>query len=95
VQKGLIAADAAGVATLPDDLKDAAPDSRVITAHDPALGLLVAFNLSISPAGRAEYLIYSEKDIPEQTKTISVGSRQLTVGRKTRSHWYQAIRPGA
>ena len=91
VQKGVITPDAAGIAILPDDVKDAAPDSRVIVAHDPALGLLVAFNLSINPSSRPEYLIYSEKDIQDQTKAITVGSLQLNIGRKSKDHWYQAV----
>ena len=91
VQKGLITPDTTGVASLPDDLKDAAADSKVITARDSALGLLVAFNLSINASDRAEYLLYAEKDIPEGTKTIVVGSLRLNVASKSKSHWYQAV----
>src|SRR5215831_9683390 len=95
IQKGAITADSAGVAALPDDLKDAAPDSHVTVAQDPALGLLVAFDLSINPSGRAEYLIYSEKDISDPTQSLSLGNLRLRVEHKSRSHWYQAIRSGA
>ena len=95
VEKGLIVPDAAGFATLPDDLKDAAPDSRVVIAHDPAFGLLVGFNLSINPGGWGDYLVYSEKDIPGRTGPIRLGNLQLNVGHKSRNHWYQAVRPRA
>ena len=92
LQKGLLRPDASGVVALPDELKDAATDSRVITSRDPVIGLVVGFNLSLTASSRPEYLVYTENGLPEQSKSVAIGTQQFTLGRKTRNHWYQAIR---
>lgn len=82
--------DASGVAQLPKELQAASNDAQVHIAKDVSAGLLVAFDMSISPR-RKEYLLHAERDLPETVKTLRVGSLDLNVAGKGENHWYHTI----
>jgi hypothetical protein len=82
-----IGGDATGVAVLPQDLAAASVNGQVWIAQDARTGWRIAFPLSMA---KMEFLLYAEKPVPADGKTIQVGPAAVAVWRRVEEHWYQA-----
>jgi hypothetical protein len=87
---GELTPSSSGIISLPSDLKAASNDGQAYMSKDANAGLLIAFNMSINPH-RKEYLLYAERDLPQNSTSIQVGPLNLTIAGKGDDHWYRTI----
>ncbi|HWQ91576.1 MAG TPA: hypothetical protein VN673_07880 [Clostridia bacterium] len=87
VKSGQLKPNAAGVISLPDNLKSASINGQVYSGNDGSGGFLLAFPL-MQASGRMECMLYADKALAPGP--LQVGSVTFNLSGRSQGKWYQA-----